>query len=315
MSYEHVESQPKVSVLILTFNHAKFIAQALEGALMQRTSFPYEIVVGDDCSADGTAEILQNYHRRNPITVRVLARAQNLGLEGKNNLVHTLRECRGEYVALLEGDDYWTSPHKLQIQTDFLDTHPEFSFCFHPVQVVDEKGTLLDVILDSPDAKTPVTLADLAESYFIPTGSSLFRASLLKQGFPDWYYEQKGADWTIHVLLAEQGLGGRVEGVLGAYRVHPGGLYSKTSSDDRGLAYIQTYEAINRHLEFAYNRRIKDRVSREWFILTGVYWLKREWAMSARALARSLMLSPFNPLIPRWKLFTRLCQRAWKVLP
>jgi glycosyltransferase involved in cell wall biosynthesis len=307
---EHCESKPKVSVIIITFNQLEFIRQALEGALMQETSFLYEIVVGDDCSTDGTTEILLECQRQHPERLRVLIREQNLGLDGKNNFAQTLNECRGEYIAILEGDDFWTSPSKLQIQTDFLDTHPEFSFCFHPVQVVDEKGTPLDLVLDSPYAKALVTLADLAEEYFIPTGSSMFRASLLKKGYPEWYYKQKGADWTIHVLLAEQGLGGRIEGIMGAYRVHPDGLWSKTPSDERGLAYIQTYEAINRHLGFAYNQRIKRRISREWFMLAGVYFLKREWAIAAKALARSLILSPFNPLIPRWQLFVRLCERA-----
>lgn len=310
MSNEHCQSKPKVSVFIITFNQAKFIAQALEGALMQRTSFPFEIVVGDDCSTDGTTEILRECLRQHPERLRVLIREHNLGLDGKNNFIQTLNACRGEYIAILEGDDFWTSPTKLQIQTDFLDTHPEFSFCFHPVQVVNEEGVPLDLVLDSPHRKTFVSLADLAEEYFIPTGSSMFRASLLMREFPGWYYRQKGADWTIHVLLAEHGLGGRIEGIMGAYRVHPDGLWSKTPSDERGLAYIQTYEAINRHLGFAYNRRIKRRISREWFMLVGVYWLKREWANAAKAVARSLLLSPLNPLIPRWQLLVKLCKRT-----
>ncbi len=305
--------RPKVSVLMITYNHAKFIRQAIESALMQVADFDYEIVIGDDCSTDGTTQILQEYQQGSPGRLRVLVRGQNLGLAGKNNFIHTLNECAGEYVALLEGDDFWTSPDKLQMQANFLDEHPEFSFCFHPVRVVDEKGMPADAVLDSPATKTVVALADIAEEYFIPTGSSMFRATILQRGVPDWYYRQKGADWTIHILLAEHGPGGRIEGIMSAYRVHADGLWSKTPSDERGLAYIQTYEAINRHLGFAYNRSIKRRISREWFILAGVYWLKSDWAKAAQALARSLILSPFNPLVPRWRLFLRLWRRVWKL--
>ena len=135
-----VRGRPKVSVQLLTFNHAEFVAQALESVLDQTASFEWEIVVGDDGSTDGTAEILKSYARKHPGRIRLLLHPQGLGphelnLQGNNNLLATYRACRGEYVALLDGDDYWTDDKKLEKQARFLDTHGSCSLCCHAVAV------------------------------------------------------------------------------------------------------------------------------------------------------------------------------------
>ena len=132
-------STMKVSVHMITYNHEKFIAQAIESALMQQVDFDYEIVIGEDCSTDRTREIVVAYQQRHPDKIRLLLHEQNVGVS--LNDIRVYRACRGEYVAWLEGDDYWTSPHKLQKQADFLDSHPACSACFHPVTVFFEDGS------------------------------------------------------------------------------------------------------------------------------------------------------------------------------
>src|SRR5579872_2594917 len=112
----------KLSVMLITYNHELFIAQTLEGILEQRVNFDYEIVVGEDCSTDRTRDILMDFHNRYPRRILIQARHRNLGM--MRNLEQTLSKCRGEYVALIEGDDYWTCRDKLQKQVDFLDAHP-----------------------------------------------------------------------------------------------------------------------------------------------------------------------------------------------
>jgi glycosyltransferase involved in cell wall biosynthesis len=107
----------KVSVLMITYNHEKFIAQAIDSILMQQTDFEYEIVVGDDFSKDRTRAILDNYKKKHPSKIKLLFPDRNLGMH--RNFIQTLNSCQGQYVALLEGDDYWTSPYKLQKQVDF----------------------------------------------------------------------------------------------------------------------------------------------------------------------------------------------------
>src|SRR6266478_192430 len=128
----------KVSVMMITYNHQRFIAQALESILAQAVNFDYEIVVGEDCSTDETRNVLMDFYRRYPDRIVPLLRNPNLGVMG--NLEATLRECRGQYLALLEGDDYWTSGDKLQRQADFLDSHPDYAVCCHRAQIVDDLG-------------------------------------------------------------------------------------------------------------------------------------------------------------------------------
>ena len=114
--------EPLVSVKMITYNHAPYIAQAIEGVLMQKTSFPFELVIGEDCSTDGTREIVVDYKTRFPHIIRVVTSERNVGMM-KNGL-RTLAECKGKYIAFCEGDDYWHRQDKLQMQVDYMEKHP-----------------------------------------------------------------------------------------------------------------------------------------------------------------------------------------------
>src|SRR5712671_1493255 len=126
----------KLSIVMVTYNHERFIAQALSSVLAQRTNFDFEIIVAEDCSTDGTRAILMDFVRRYPGRILPLLRERNLGMV--QNFREALMACRGEYVALLEGDDSWTREDKIQSQADFLDTHPDHAVCCARAQFVDE---------------------------------------------------------------------------------------------------------------------------------------------------------------------------------
>lgn len=130
-------SQPKVSVVMLTYFHEPYVRHALESIRMQKVNFPYEVLVGDDASKDGTQVILKEYARNYPDIFKVTLRKTNLG--ANRNAYDLLMRARGQYIAMLEGDDYWTDPEKLQTQVDFLDSHPRFIGCAHKCVVVNEK--------------------------------------------------------------------------------------------------------------------------------------------------------------------------------
>ncbi|MGI6162140.1 MAG: glycosyltransferase family 2 protein [Christensenellales bacterium] len=127
-----------LSVLVLAYNHEKYIQKALDSILMQRLDFEYEIVVGEDCSTDATADILKEYDEKWPGRFRLLLRDKNLGMNENANA--TRAACRGKYIAVLEGDDFWTDPLKLQKQLGFLEANKEFSAVVHKVAIVDEEG-------------------------------------------------------------------------------------------------------------------------------------------------------------------------------
>src|SRR5262249_26249784 len=118
------------SVLLITYNHARFVTEALESILMQQTDFDFEIVVADDGSTDRTFEIIKEYAGREP-HMRLLPAESNLGIS--RNYQRGFAACRGDYVAVIEGDDYWISPRKLQMTASYLDRNPKCSFCFHRV--------------------------------------------------------------------------------------------------------------------------------------------------------------------------------------
>lgn len=130
----------KVSVLMLAYNHAQYIAQAVDSVLMQQVDFDYEIVIGEDCATDNTRDILIRYQQENPEKIRLLLPEKNLGMH--DNLIQTFKACHGSsYIALLEGDDYWTSPDKLQKQVDFLDAHADYTLCFHNALILHQDGS------------------------------------------------------------------------------------------------------------------------------------------------------------------------------
>jgi glycosyltransferase involved in cell wall biosynthesis len=244
----------KASVLMLAYNHERYIAQAIESALGQQTEFPFELVIGEDCSTDRTRDILRGYRDRYPDRIRLLLPERNLGM--MENLIQTCQACRGAYIAILEGDDYWTSPHKLQSQVDFLETNPGFSECFHNVEVVvegrpDENRPFLS------ELKGTYTLEDVVGSNFIPTCATVFRAASLPT-FPEWFAAMPMGDWPLHVFLAEKGAIGCIPEIMGAYRVHGGGAWSGSSRVAIIERSLVAARQINRHLGFRFDLPIRN---------------------------------------------------------
>lgn len=214
-------SPPRVSVLIITYNQERFIEQAVRSALMQETADDYEIVIGEDCSTDRTRDILLRLDVEHPGRLRLLPRETNLGM--MRNFRETYAACRGEYVALLEGDDYWTDPHKLRRQIEALQKHPDWSGCFHPVRHVNQFG--FDVNWVHPRLSPPeVTLRDLCEENLIQTCSLVFRRERMPTISP-WLTSLNLGDWPLFILLAETGPLGFLPEAMACYRRHPHGVW------------------------------------------------------------------------------------------
>ncbi len=238
----------KVSVAIVTYNHEKFIAKALDSVLMQKTNFDYELVIGEDCSTDRTRDILLDYQKRYPNKFRLLLHEENLGMHEHGARV--LDACTGEYIAMLDGDDYWTSPEKLQKQVDFLDNHPECSICYHDALIVHEDGSR-EPMHYRPSQKAFSTVEDLFLDNFIPTGAVMFRSGLFGR-VPDWVSTLKMGDWLIHILNALHGKIGYLDETMAVYVVHASGIWSSKSWQDHEPAMIRMFEALEKHLGHQY---------------------------------------------------------------
>lgn len=141
-----MNNKPLISIHMITYNHEKYVAQAIEGVIAQKTDYPMELVIGDDCSTDNTQAIIESYRLRYPDLIKPLYRDKNVGSNA--NYWHTFSRCNGKYVALCEGDDYWTHPLKLQMQVDFLESHAEYGLVY----------TDLDSYIQSEDRFAPMNL-------------------------------------------------------------------------------------------------------------------------------------------------------------
>lgn len=239
----------KVSIAIVTYNHENFIAKALDSVLMQRVNFDYEVVVGEDCSTDNTRAILINYQKKYPDKLKLLLNDTNLGmhLNGKQSL----EACKGDYIALLDGDDYWTSPDKLQKQVDFLDNHPECAICFHDSLILYADGSK-EPTPYRPSQKAFSTVEDILLDNFIPTGAVIFRRGLYGK-IPDWIGTLKMGDWLIHILNALHGQIGYIDETMAVYVVHRGGIWSTKDDHHVFLAILEMYEALDKHLGAKYS--------------------------------------------------------------
>src|SRR5438477_10214742 len=170
----------KLSVQMVTYNQERYIEQAIRSALMQQTNFDYEIVIGEDMSKDRTREICQRLAAEHPDKIRLLLREKNLGMH--ENHRQTFHACRGQYVAFLEGDDFWTRPDKLQRQVDFLDVHPECVLCFHNVLIFDEH-TNEEAFYCRPDHPQITGTEDILQEIFVNTASVVMRNNVFEE-FP-----------------------------------------------------------------------------------------------------------------------------------
>ncbi|MDI6447997.1 glycosyltransferase [Anaerobaca lacustris] len=234
----------KASVLITTYNQEKVIGQAIEGALAQVTSFDYEIVVAEDCSTDRTRSIICEYRDRFPDRIRPLLREQNLGL--MRNFPRAFLECRGDYVACLDGDDYWTGSNKLQRQVDFLDAHPDYSICFHNALMVWDDGSQGPTLHSPPGRRATYHLNELLRHDFITTSAAVVRNHLVRD-FPDWYETLPVPDWPFFVLHAMHGKIGYLDEDWTVYRQHPAGMYCRLANEKRmeqNIGIVRTFRDV-----------------------------------------------------------------------
>ncbi len=262
-----MKNRPEVSVVLITYNHEKYIAQALDSVLVQETDFEYEIIIGEDESEDKTREIVLSYKNKYPEKISVIlnSRRDVIYIDGKPsgrfNLMNTLRNAGGKYISLLEGDDYWTDKNKLQKQYDFLKNNSDYVICAHTAEFVDESGKSLERYWKPPLDKEYYTKEDLfLYCNFIATASVLFVNNLFED-FPEWFENFKVGDWSLHVINASYGKIKFMDEVMSAYRIHPGGIASMTDLIKQFQSRLEMYKLFKEKSEKKYYPFINKAVS------------------------------------------------------
>lgn len=244
---------PKVSIVSITYNQEKFVGEAIESFLVQQTEFEIEIIISDDASSDSTQEIIRDYKKRFPAIIKTNLRKKNVGVE--ENFYSALKEARGEFIALCEGDDYWTDPSKLQRQVDFFEGNRGYSLCFHPVRVFFENNEKKDYIF--PSFTDGFTVPRLLKSNFIQTNSVMYR----RQDYRGIKKNILPADHYMHLFHAQYGKIGFINRVMSDYRRHPGGVWWSAYDDKTKFweKYMDKHMELYRELLVMYGENIAYR--------------------------------------------------------
>ena len=228
------QTKPIISACIISYNQQDYIAAAIEGALSQELIVPYEIVISDDYSTDNTPQIIAEFAKKDP-RIRVLKHAKNVGM--LRNWLQSINACKGSYVALCEGDDFWTDNQKLAKQLAVLQNNPSFSSCFTDASLNAEKTVHLrfnsyllenDVDLD----QSQFSLTDLSKGNFIPTCTIMFR----KEGdlnLPKEYFSSPYADWFVHIYNALAGDFVLIPEQTASYRLQNAGVFGQIPQLER----------------------------------------------------------------------------------
>lgn len=241
----------KLSICIFAYNLEEFIANSIESALCQITDFEYEIVIGEDCSKDSTRELVLGYQNKYPDKIRVLCNERNLGI--MENYSHTINQCRGEFIALMDGDDYWINDRKLQTQVNFLTTHPEFSLCFHDAKIIKTNGDWDDITCCGADHKKIISFNDVVCDVHVPTSSLVFRRKALTDFPPKNFNNLHCPDRPVFLMLLANGPGYYFNELWSVYRKHPNGFWTGQDYQSQWRIHLQIYKLMNQLYKGRYN--------------------------------------------------------------
>jgi glycosyltransferase involved in cell wall biosynthesis len=238
----------KVSVVMLSYNHEAFIRQAVESVLEQQARFDVELIVGDDHSSDATPAILRELDGKHPGRLTLLLREENIGMG--HNFADIYSRCTGDFLAILDGDDYWVTTDKLQKQVNLMLENPDAAICFGKARM---EGGLKPGLLLPVEAKSQWVIDDLIRASTIPSCTALYRNYGLGP-LPEWLIKLAMCDWPFHVLHALKGNVVFVDEVLAAYRVHGGGVWSQLQESVVRMREIDFFRAILQILPAPYDR-------------------------------------------------------------
>lgn len=248
---------PLVSICCITYNHEKYIKNAIESFLMQKTDFPFEIIIHDDASTDRTADIIKEYEKKYPDIINPIYQTENQYSKGVNVAFITFKKAKGRYIAICEGDDYWTDPMKLQIQTTFLERNPDYVITYAAVKPFDENGIIKT---DFGGALKDLSEEQLKRATPINTLTTCFRNVITE--LPPEFSIAKVGDLTIWSLLGAYGKGKFIGEIKPcAYRVHDNGVFSKKSPKEKIYMSLTTRISL-----MLYYVRINDSITANYFM-------------------------------------------------
>ncbi len=289
---------PLVSIHCLVYNHERFLRDCLEGFVNQETNFPFEAIVHDDASTDHSAEIIREYAEKYPHIIRPIYQSENQYSKKNGSIGRAMSAARSpysEYVAYCEGDDYWTSPSKLQKQVNFMEQHPEYTMCFHAALKKWENGEEDDSLVAEVEDRSYAG-EEIYETWPIATCSMLVRRSVLKSELYQCAHacrEFYAGDILVQLSAAALGKIRGMSEVMSVYRKHEGGVVFNPYVSFDWRARIRHYKAITRFFGKNYQRMNKLFIRRTYIDMAQVELRRHEYVNAASFFARCFLEMPF----------------------
>ncbi len=252
---------------MIAYNQEDFIAEAIESILNQKTDFPVEIVIGDDNSKDKTGEICQSYAARFPEKIKYQRRDPNLGM--MPNFIKTLGECGGKYIAVCEGDDFWTDETKLQRQFDFMEAHPDASLCCHNHSIF-ANGEMIHVNEDISGDVEILETRDYMRNPFFHTSSYFFRRDAQPAPYPDWYRDVLAGDHFLVLFLSLKGKIGYLNRRMSVFRNHSSSVSFTRKALEIKQNFVRHLEIFNEYSNRRFDAEIREVINR-WNLIYQVY--------------------------------------------
>lgn len=249
----NVCEKPLVSVCVQTYQHVDYISQCLDSILMQKTDLKFEILLGEDASTDGTRDICIEYAKKHPDIIKLFLHSRdnvifiNGSPSGRFNFLYNLHQAKGKYIAICEGDDYWTDPYKLQKQVDFLEENEDFVICYHNFTIIDNHENIFKDNFLGDNHKGEYSKEELMKGPHIPTLTRCFRNII--RTMPQEMLSAPGGDRCLSILLGEYGkakyLGNEI--LPAVYRQHSKGIWSAKSDEIKYNMMLQTTLSISNY--------------------------------------------------------------------
>ncbi|MCX7549975.1 glycosyltransferase family 2 protein [Xanthomarina sp. F2636L] len=253
--------KPLLSICCTTYNHEKYIKETLDGFLAQQTSFPIEIIVHDDASIDKTAEIIREYAAKDSRIVPILQTVNQYSQNIKPWANYVFPKVQGKYIALCEGDDYWTDPLKLQKQVDFLENNDDFELCFHNSKKYFQGKGEFEINTASSRMPSVTTVIDLVDYCFIATPTVVIRNNFK---LPDWFDYSPVGDWPLFFIQVGDGKIKKLDDYMAVYRVHEKGMWTGKSEIEKMQTDHDTIKMLieNRVLPEQAHKKLKKKFNK-----------------------------------------------------
>lgn len=246
-----------LSVVMITYKHENYIKKAIDSVLNQETNFEFELLISNDNSPDSTDEIILKIVRDHPKSscIKYINNKINIGM--MSNFTNTLKKSKGKYIALCEGDDYWTDRQKLQKQVDFLEANTDFAICFHNVNIDKNNSIEKDTITNVP--RTITSIEDLSKGNYIHTCSVVYRNNMFKS-YPEYFYNAPVGDYFLHMLNSRFGKIYCLQETMAHYRVHDTSYWSSKQQAEREKIWIEFIKNIKENFEEKIQKNLTNQI-------------------------------------------------------